>query len=471
MDCCHLDLLDEWDADLRGGDPLTFPGYAVTLEAGGPESSRVGVSLVAGHRVVLIQTFFEHMGGTMGAATGEKIVRAFDRATELRLPVVAVTRTGGARLQEGMVALIQMGRTAAARRRHAAAGLLMVAVYGSPTTGGVFASWASLADIKAARAGATIGFGGPRVVEVVTGQRAPATSHNAESAYRAGLIDAVVDVESEASWIGAALGANATPVVLERAQVSPADYNYGASPSGGWETVQAARDPKRPAGMEWAAALTTSWTDLAAVDPAIRAGIASIAGQRVMVIAMDRHAHGDGAARPGPAAFRLAQRAMTLAGQLGLPIVTLIDTPGAEPGPVAEADGIAVEIARTLQALTSTNCVTVSVCVGEGGSGGAMALGYTDRAYVLERAVFSVIGPEAAAVILTRDSSNAPAMANALGLTGAELVQLGVIDDVLPDAGEAAVEVVRNRIVEAVLEARVGDRHRRANQATLRWLR
>jgi acetyl-CoA carboxylase carboxyl transferase subunit beta len=465
-----LELVEEWDEGLRGGDPLGFPGYADTLAAAGPESSRTGLAEVAGRRVVYVETLFECMAGTMGAATGEKIVRAFDRATAMGLPVVASTGTGGVRLQEGMVALIQMGRTAAARQRHAAAGLLMVAIYGSPTTGGVFASWGSLADIRAARAGATIGFGGPRVVETVTGQLPPATSHTAESAYAAGIVDAVLAPGTELPWLGSALGSSPRPLALSRRRAPVAEFVGAPEVRTGWETVRVARNPARPSGLEWAVALTTSWCDLASTDPSIRAGLATLGERRVVVVAMDRHARGDASARPGPAAFRLAQRAAALAGQLRLPLLTLIDTPGAEPGPKSEAGGIAGEIARTLRTVASSPAVTISICVGEGGSGGAMALGYTDRAFMLHGSVFSVIGPEAAGAVLERDPGRAPAMADALGLTGPDLLRLGIVDDVLPDAGPDATDLVRKRIVEAIDTAAVGDRERRANVATNRWL-
>jgi acyl-CoA carboxylase subunit beta len=463
-------LLEEWEPHLHGGDPLNFPGYTQALAERPDESARTGLVALGDQRAVLIEMLFDNMGGTMGAVAGEKIVRAFDRATQLRLPVVAITRTGGARLQEGMVALVQMGRTVAARQRHAAAGLFMATVYGSPTTGGVFASWASLADVRAAAIGATIGFGGPRVVETVTGQLPPATSHTAESAFAAGIVDALVAPGQEVNWIESALGIGGQPLVLRRRRPAVVDFAGGADVVGGWETVQAARSRERPSGLDWAAALTSSWCELASIDPAMRAGLAMLCDRRVVVVAMDRHAHGDGAARPGPASFRLAQRAVLLAGRLGLPVLTLIDTPGADPGPAAEAGGIAGEIARTLQAFAGTASVTVSVCVGEGGSGGAMALGYTDRAFLLNGSVFSVIGPEAAGAVLERDAGRAPAMADALGLTGPDLVRLGIVDDLLPDAGQHAIDLVRKRIIDAFDAAAPVDRELRTSRATRAWL-
>ncbi|MEO3855865.1 carboxyl transferase domain-containing protein [Acrocarpospora sp. B8E8] len=468
-----------WDADLRATDPLRFPGYADMLRDTPGESVRAGLARMGGRRVALIESRYENFGGTMGAAAGEKIARAFRHATDLRLPVVALIATGGARLQEGMISLIQMGRTTSARSAHAAAGLLTAAVYHSPTTGGVYASWGSLADLRAASAGAVLGFGGPRVVQQVTGQMPPPTSHTAESAYAAGLVDAVVVPDDEFAWLEAVLGVRDRRLALDRwrpALVAPDGLigtvgAVGGAPAGGWGTILAARRRHRPSGLEWAAALCSSWVDLHGTDPAIRAGLATIDGRRAIVVAMDRHAWADGAARPGPAGFRLAQRAIALADQLRLPILTLIDTPGAEPGPRSEADGIAAEIARTLQSMTRTHSVSVSVCVGEGGSGGALALAYTDRAFMLDDAVFSVIGPEAAAVILLRDPSRAPDMAEAMRITGPDLRRLGVIDDLLPGSGADAVRAVRDAVLTAFDSAVPGDRDLRSDRATHTWLR
>ncbi|HJY03752.1 MAG TPA: carboxyl transferase domain-containing protein, partial [Streptosporangiaceae bacterium] len=181
-----LPLTEEWDRELASADPLGFPGYAEALAAAPGESIRTGLVALQGMRAVLIQSDFEIFGGTMGAVAGEKIVRSFRRAVDQRLPVVAVTRTGGARMQEGMASLIQMPRTVTAVDEHARSGLLSAIVYRSPTTGGVFASWASLLDVRAAEPHATMGFAGPRVVRQVTGENLPAWSHTAENAHAAG---------------------------------------------------------------------------------------------------------------------------------------------------------------------------------------------------------------------------------------------------------------------------------------------
>jgi len=303
-----------------------------------------------------------------------------------------------------------------------------------------------------------VGFAGPRVVELTTGRRLPPDSHTAESAFAAGLVDAVVDEDDEAAWVEAALGLRDLPL--------PVRFGETHAVAGGtaWDEVLAARAAGRPSGWDWAALLCESWVDFHGVDPVVRAGLASVDGQRTVVVAFDRHAV-DG--RPTPAGFRLARRAIDLAARLRLPVLTLIDTPGADPGPEAEAAGIAGEIARTMTALDAVEAPTVGVCVGEGGSGGALALGHTDRLLLLEHAVFSVIAPEGAAAILERDAGKAADVAEKLKLTSADLLALGIVDEVVPET----VAAVRAAVRLAFEQAQPGDRLRRADAATARWVR
>ncbi len=463
-----LPLAEEWDRELTSADPLGFPGYAEELAAAAGESIRTGLVESRGVRAVLIQSDFEIFGGTMGAVTGEKIVRAFRRAVDQRLPVVAVTRTGGARMQEGMASLIQMPRTVTAVDEHARSGLLSAIVYRSPTTGGVFASWASLLDLRAAEPHATMGFAGPRVVQQVTGEAPPAWSHTAENAHAAGLVDALVDRADQVAWVNAVLGSADWPLAhgpgADPGRI-PAIVPTGL-PSSAQQAIRQARSPSRPSGLEWASALCSSWVELKGSDPAFRAGLARILDERVIVIAMDRYADGAGAARPGPAAYRLARRAIGLADRLGLPLLTLVDTPGAEPGPAAEQGGIAGEIAATIAAMSRLRMPSVCVCVGEGGSGGAMALAHADRLFMLPSSIFSVISPEGAAAILFRDPARAGELAGPLKLTSAELIGLGIADGMLPELAANRIDCLQRALAGALLAAVPGDRDRRIAEAT-----
>jgi acetyl-CoA carboxylase alpha subunit len=453
---------------------MGWPGYEGELARLPP-----GDSVVTGRavidpsrtdaRYVVMAGRFDCLGGSMGAVHGERVVRAYRRAILERLPVVIIASSGGARLQEGMIALLQMARTATSARAHAQAGLLSMAILRPPTTGGVYASYVSLADLKAAQPGATVGFAGPRVVEVLTGQAPPPDSHTAESAFAAGLVDALVSPPLQAAWVEAVLGLR--PQRLQRlpGRPLPPAPLPGLDPEldrveGAWGEVVRARARSRPSGIDHAARLCDSWVELRGVDPTIRAGLAMIRGRRVVVVAHDRHCN-DG--RPGPDGFRLAQRAIELASRLSLPLLTLVDTPGADPSPAAEAGGIAVEIARTFAAMGDLASPSVAVCVGEGGSGGAMALSGADRLLMCEHAVFSVIGPEGAAAILHHDASAAPAIAERLRLTARDLADLGIADEVIPDDDPGFVRAV----LSALDTAKAGERTRRLEGATAKWLR
>ena len=461
-------LSEQWDAALRSGDPLTFPGYAARLSELDHESVTTGLVGTDADGYVLIQGDFDVIGGSMGLVHGEKVVRAFDRATERRLPVVVVTRSGGARMQEGMVSLIQLARTAAAVVRHGQAGLLSVSVHLSPTTGGVFASYGSLTDLRVAETGAVIGFAGPRVVEQVTGERPDDSSHNATSALAAHLVDAVVESEDLLAWVEVALGHRDSPLEVYRPPTLLQAVDAPSTASPAWAEVEAARRMGRPSGIHVAAAATTSWTELGlGTDPALRSGLATLGGRRVVVVAFDRYA---GGGQPGPGGYRLAQRAIGLAGRLGLPVVTFVDTPGADPSPASENGGIAAEIARTHASLAAVPTATVSVCVGEGGSGGALALSSADRFLMQEHSIFSVIGPEGAAVILERDAARAPEVAASLRLTSADALDLGIIDAVVPDGVDATVAAVVSALDELAGQEAGTARRARADQATQRWL-
>ena len=441
-----------WDDELRGGDPLGFPGYEPPAEE----------SVVTGRteRYAVVEGRFDVLGGSMGAVHGERVVRAFRRATEERLPMVIITSSGGARMQEGMVALIQMARTAAASRSHSAAGLMQLAFLRSPTSGGVYASYASLADLRVAAPGATIGFAGPRVVEMTTGEKLPPGGHTAESAYDAGLLDAVLPESKWAAFIETALGL--TPSLPTPVVPVSGTKDAGKAGGGAWDEVLAARAEGRPSGDAWTVALCDSWTPVRGPSDALLCGLARIEDMRVGVVAMRRR-------RPRAADYRLARRTIALAAKLGLPLVTLIDTPGADPRHESEREGVAGEIARTFAAMGDFPRPSVSICVGEGGSGGALALAFADRLLMLEHSIFSVIAPEGAAAILERDASLAPVVAERLKLTSADVVELGIADEVVPEPIDGAA--LRRAVTAALEQATAGDRLCRFDEATARWLR
>jgi acyl-CoA carboxylase subunit beta len=312
--------------------------------------------------------------------------------------------------------------------------------------------------VRAAVNHALIGFAGPRVAEGTLGISLPASSHTAASAYEHALVDELLPPGAAAEWVDVALGRVERPLPT---RPLPASIDPGVD--GAWGEVLRARAVGRPTGIDRAARLCSSWLELRGGDPVVRAGMVTLAGRRCVVVATDRYQRGG---RPTPVGFRLAQRAVGLAGRLGLPVVTLVDTPGADLSPESEAEGLALEIARTFRSLAECPTPIVSVCVGEGGSGGALALSYADRLLMTEHAIFSVITPEGAAAILERDVTKAAAVAERLALTSADMLELGIVDEVIAE-GHSALEAA---VADALENATAGEREARFDRVTARWL-
>lgn len=340
-------------------------------------------------------------------------------------------------MQEGMRALIQMPRIVAARMTLAEAHQPYVAVLGQPTTGGVLASAGALADVTVAVSGATIGFAGPRVAARHVGQALDPNSHTAISAFRHGLVDEVISEGDLPSYLSNVLSTLAPDDA--KTLDDPADVSIDKTLTG-WEAVVEARHPDRPRGPELAREVAESYAELrgdraGSQDAAVFAALSRIAGRRALVLALDADL------APSPAGFRLARRAVAVAGRLNIPIVTLVDTRGADPSEDSEAGGIAWEIAALFEAMLDAPVPILSVVTGEGGSGGALAFAAADRLVAYEDSIFSVIAPESAAEILWRDATEGERAADLLRLTAADLLELGIADDLAP--APLAVETLR----------------------------
>ena len=334
-------------------------------------------------------------------------------------------------MQEGMWSLVQMAKSVEARGWHAAAGLVHITLLTSPTTGGVYASFASLADVILAEAEAQVGFAGPRVIEELTGTQPGADVHTAEFAFEHGLVDAIVPRAGQRETVAKALRALS---VAPRAREQTGEGGSAEAPSEqltAWQRLQLVRDPARPSGPQILDALLRDAVDLRGDRTGgdddhvvVRVGHLAASSRNVVGIAQD--ANRDGRIRP--AGFRKAVRAIELAGRLGLPVLTVIHTRGADPLPGSEAGGIAAAIARTYDAMLSCPTPTLAVVSGEGGSGGALAMCVADRVVAFSNAVFSVIAPEGAAAILYRDAGRAPELAETLRIGVADLIDLGLVD-------------------------------------------
>ncbi|MEA2459861.1 MAG: acyl-CoA carboxylase subunit beta, partial [Actinomycetota bacterium] len=412
------------DSGTKSRDPLDWPGYRAELEKTQPgESVRSGPARIGGHEVEIALFDFSFFGGSMGEIAGERLARAMERAIEQHVPFILRTATGGARMQEGMRSLVQMPKVVAARLALSDQGIPFIAVLGNPTTGGVLASLGALADVTLAEAGATIGFAGPRVAEAFTGKELTGISHTAEAALSNGLVDEVVDPHEVHAYLTRVLNVLAHDQAVEAPSPPPtASNNEGRD---AWDTVVAARAENRPRGYELLLEIADVLVELRGDrhgedDPSLDAAIVRVEGRRMVALAMDRERV------PGPGAFRKALRCIEIAARLGLPIVTFVDTRGADPGEVSESEGIAWEIAKLFEAMLIAPVPTLSIVIGEGGSGGALAFAATDVMLMYEDAIFSVIGPEMAATILWRDGTRGPEAAALLRLTGPDLVGLGV---------------------------------------------
>lgn len=423
------------DDGLRSRDPLGWEDYTSALERAAAASDRdesvtAGSALIGGHKVEVASFDFGFIAGSMGEVAGERIARAIERAAERKVPFVLVTATGGARMQEGMRALVQMAKVVAARVTLGRAHQPFIAVLGNPTTGGVLASVGALADATIVESGATIGFAGPRVAERFTGSSLSEGSHTAENAFIKGLVDEVADTDDMKETVINALGAFAVdvPEVVE----PPSMPSLGAPPGDAWSTVEMARSPERPFAHELLLEMTESLFVLngdrsGANDPAVDVALGRIFGQRIVALALDRQR------APKPSAYRKALRGIRLAERLGIPIVTFIDTKGADPSEESEAGGIAWEIASLFEAMLTVPVRTVAIVTGEGGSGGALAFATTDVLLAYEGSFFSVIGPELAAEILWRDPMRGPEAAQRLQVSAHELVKHGIADELIPE--------------------------------------
>ena len=427
-------------------DPLSFSKeYRRRVQdeqkrTGLPDAIVTGTARIGGNRAVLAVIDFRFLGGTIGSVVGEKLAQAFELAARRRRPLVVVVSGGSARLQEGPLALAQLAKVAAAQRRLAAARVPMVSVLANPTTGAAYAGFASLADYSVAEPGALVGYATLRAAREASGGRLPAEAHTAEGQLRDGMIDAVVDRTQLRELLTTLLSLFAA---RKRVKAPKRDENGRAEEdgaAGAWHEVQLSRHAQRPTARDYIALVSKRFVEfrgdrVTGDDPAVVCGIGEIDGEAVIFAGQQSTA--SDSERPEswirPEGFRKARRAMQLAARFEMPLVTLIDTPGAYPGADAEARGLGHAIASCTATLADLPTATVAAVVGEAGGEAALAFGVADRALMLEHATFSVVPPERAAELLYRDSSKAEQAAEALHLTARECRSLKLVDVVVPE--------------------------------------
>ena len=444
------DSFEEWEKDMEFVNPLEFKGYEEKVKSlkektGLSEAVVTGKASIEGNPAVIAVCDGQFLMASMGQVVGEKITRAVERATKEQLPVIIFACSGGARMQEGIVSLMQMAKTAAALKQHSDAGLLYVSVLTDPTTGGVTASFAMLGDVILAEPKALIGFAGPRVIEQTIGEKLPKGFQRSEFLLEHGFIDRIVErkemrtvlaniLQMHQNFKGSVTQSPIQTVEKERQSVQKKDA---------WERVTISRKNDRPVGQDYIRTLFFDFLEFHGDrcygdDPAIIGGIARFAGIPVTVIAQakgkstkENVAHHFG--MPSPEGYRKALRLMKQAEKFKRPILLFVDTPGAFCGIEAEERGQGEAIARNLFEMSSMKVPVLSVVIGEGGSGGALALAVADEVWMLENAIYSVLSPEGFASILWKDSKRASEAAAVMKLTAADLKKLGVIEAVIAE--------------------------------------
>ncbi|HST80429.1 MAG TPA: carboxyl transferase domain-containing protein [Kineosporiaceae bacterium] len=467
-----------WDSPAIDIGPID-PVYAADLAAarqqtGLDESLITGEGTLGGRRVALIVGDFGFLAGSIGVAAGERFVLTAERARQLRLPLIASPSSGGTRMQEGTVAFLQMVKISAAVAAHRAAGLPYLVYLRHPTTGGVLASWGMLGHVSAAEPGALLGFLGPRVYQALHGEPFPEGVQTAENLFRHGLIDAVVGPEdlrriaidvldilaTAAPATGTTPPASAPPPgAFGTAPGRPPSSTARDAPQPGpddetvtdpddlpdlpaWESITRSRRPDRPGirGLLRVAARTVvplNGTGQGERDPGILLALARFGEAGCVVLGQDRR----GAHTPmGPAGLREARRGMRLAAELGLPLVSVIDTAGAALSREAEEGGLAAEIARSLADLTTLPAPTLCLLLGQGAGGIALALLPADRVIAAQHAWLSPLPPEGASVIVHRTVDRAAELAAAQGVRSLDLMRNGIVDRVVPELPDAADE-------------------------------
>ena len=458
---------EEWDSDLQGGNPLEYKGYEEKLEklqekTGLSEAVVTGKAKIDGRETAIGVCDGRFLMASMGEAVGEKIARAVERATEERLPVILFACSGGARMQEGIVSLMQMAKTSAALKHHSDAGLLYISILTDPTTGGVTASFAMLGDVILAEPKALIGFAGPRVIEQTIGQKLPEGFQRAEFLLEHGFLDAIVERPQMKAVLSKilALHENGKGTDFNRkecAQDLVADGRKEEKLTA-WQRVELSRRKDRPVGSDYIDALFTDFVEFHgdryfADDKAIIGGVARFHGMPVTVIAQAKGRNTKenierNFGMPEPEGYRKALRLMKQAEKFARPVICLVDTPGAFCGLEAEERGQGEAIARNIYEMSGLKVPVVSIIIGEGGSGGALAMATADEVWMLENSIYSILSPEGFASILWKDSSKAKEAAEVMKLTAENLKAQGIVERVFAEPETYTVQNMDSVIMQ-----------------------
>ena len=459
-------ILDEssfepWFEDVAAGNPLGTPGYEEKLEkarkkSGNSEAVTIGFGRIGGHDTVIGICDPEFMIGSMGRAMGERITLAFERAIELRLPVILFCCSGGARMQEAILSLMQMEKTAAAVKRHSDAGLFYCSVLTDPTMGGVTASFATLADVILAEPQARIGFAGPRVIQQTIGQALPAGFQTAEFQLEHGMVDRVVERHNLKNTLHYLLYAHQPNRAYHHLKHMLPEHGLDIGSQGPektpWEKVKLVRSADRASSMDYIERIFQDFRELHGDrcfgdDHALIGGLALLNGQPVTILAnlrgktmQERVYRNFG--MPKPEGYRKAIRLMKQAEKFGRPVITLINTSGAFCGIDAEERGQGTAIAESIMTMAGLKVPTLCILVGEGGSGGALAIAAGNEVWMMEHSTYAILSPEGYSAILWKTEGRAEEAAKIMKLTAQDLAELGIIERIIPEFGGATAETL-----------------------------
>ena len=454
----------EWDPDLQSENPMGYKGYEekkrmLREKTGLKEAVVTGEITIKGQRTVIGVCDGRFLMASMGEAVGEKITLAVERATREGLPVILFACSGGARMQEGIISLMQMAKTSAALKRHSDAGLLYISVLTDPTTGGVTASFAMLGDVILAEPQALIGFAGPRVIEQTIRQKLPKGFQQAEFLLEHGFLDGIVerprmrDTLCELLRLHGKKEGQAEPEKEQSINRDTQPEMAAAEEKTPWERVQISRKKDRPVGSDYIRELFDDFMEFHGDrkfgdDPAIIGGIAWFEGMPVTVIAQEKGNNTKENIRrnfgmPGPEGYRKAVRLMKQAEKFHRPVICLVDTPGAFCGVEAEERGQGEAIAESIYEMSALKVPVLSIIIGEGGSGGALAMATSDEVWILENSVYSILSPEGFASILWKDSSKAKEASEVMKMTAGHLYRQKIVEKVLPEPENLTVETMQ----------------------------
>jgi len=463
----------EWNKTMPISNPLDFPDYETKLEEE-RQKSKLNEAVVTGEatvgniRTAIAVCDARFMMSSMGRVVGEKITAAVENATKEKMPIIIFSCSGGARMQEGMISLMQMAKTSAALKRHHEAGQLFISFLTDPTMGGVSASFAMLGDIILAEPKALIGFAGPRVIAQTIGTKLPEGFQSAEFLLEHGFIDAIVERSEQRSVLKKILRAHTSGFKKVAHQESQDENTEKVAekrpkvkaPKNAWDSVLLSRRPDRPTAKDYIDRMFSFFLELhgdrlSGDDGAIIGGIANYYGKPVMVVAEQKgKSIKENKIRnfgmPNPSGYRKALRLMKHAQKFNMPIICIVDTPGAFCGIEAEEKGQAEAIARVLFEMSDMTVPILSVVIGEGGSGGALALAVANEVWMLEHSIYSILSPEGFASILYKDAKKSKEAAEVMKITSKELLGLGVIDRVIKEELPLTVDTMDTVIEEMV---------------------